>query len=133
MRLPYEFHRPAVIFASLDVSKADEVCKVCRSSGDVSVIARCEGADGNTGIPRLVVPRLFDAEGSQGTKGDRIIFIGVIEKVFKFRGETCAFSSPWKERMQETLELFIFLGINPSACGALKAHYTIPTLSDADD
>jgi hypothetical protein len=64
---------------------------------------------------------LFEAEGPQCTKGERVLFIRVIEKVFEFRGETWTFSSPWKERMQKCLELLIFLRADLSACGARKA------------
>jgi len=61
---------------------------------------------------------LLDAEGPQCAKGEWVVFIRVIEKVFEFRGETWAFSSPWKERMQKSLELLVFLQVNVSACSA---------------
>jgi len=57
---------------------------------------------------------LVDAEGPQSTKGEWVIFVRVIEKIFEFRGEAWAFSSTWKERMQKTLELLVFLRVNPS-------------------
>jgi hypothetical protein len=61
---------------------------------------------------------LFDAEGPQCAKRERVIFIRVIEEVFEIRGETWAFASPWKERMQKSLELLVFLRVMLSACGA---------------
>lgn len=56
VRLSDHFYRLTAIFAFLDISETYEVCKVCRASWDVPVIARCEGADRSAGTPRLVVP-----------------------------------------------------------------------------
>jgi hypothetical protein len=86
MRLPDYFHPPTMIFAFLDVSETYEVCKVCRTSWDVTVVTCCEGADGSTSIPRLFMSWLFDAEGPQRAKGDWVIFIRIVEEVFEFGG-----------------------------------------------
>ena len=111
-------HRPTTILVFLDVSETYEVCKVRRISRNIPIVSRRDGANGSSGIPCLVVARLFDAEGPQCAKGEWVIFVRVIEKVFEIRGETWAFSSAWKERMQKSLELLVFLRVIFSACGA---------------
>jgi hypothetical protein len=54
----------------------------------------------------------------QCTKGEQVIFICVIEKALELRGETWTFSLPWKERMQKSLELLVFVRVDVSACDA---------------
>lgn len=53
--LPDDVHRPTTILAFLDASKTYEVCKVRRVSRDIPIVSRCDGADGSSGIPCLVV------------------------------------------------------------------------------
>ena len=64
MRLSNDLHHSFSLstFAVLDTSETYKVCKIRRAFWDVPIISRCEGPDGSSGMPGLVVPRLFDAE-----------------------------------------------------------------------
>ena len=65
--LANDFHHPLClsIFARavLDVHETFKVCKTCRAFWDVPIIPCCESPDRSSGMPRLVVPRFFDAVG----------------------------------------------------------------------
>jgi hypothetical protein len=114
MCLANDFHHSLrlSIFARtvLDVSETYKVCKIRRTFWDVPIIPRCEGPDRSSGMPRLVVPRLFEAVGPQSTESKRVVFVCIIEKVFKLGGQTWAFTPSRKQTLQETLELLVFLG-----------------------
>jgi hypothetical protein len=111
MRLANDFHAFAILVIQ-KVAEAYEICKIRRTSRDVPIIARCKGADGNTSMPCLVMPRLPYAEGPQSAECKWIIFIRFIEKIFEFRGKSWALSPSRKEGMQEPLELLVFLGMD---------------------
>jgi hypothetical protein len=61
IRLANDFYYVAIIPLQ-KVTEAYEICEIRRTSGDVSVIACCEGPDGGASEPCLVMPRLLYAE-----------------------------------------------------------------------
>jgi hypothetical protein len=95
MRLSNDFHSFTILIIQ-KVAETYEVCKISRTSGDVSIIARCEGADGSAGMPCLVMSRFFYAEGPQRADCKWVIFIHIVKKVFELRGKIWALSPPRK-------------------------------------
>ena len=69
-------------------------------------------------MPRLVVSRLLYAEGSQSAKCKWVVLVSVIKKILEFRVQGRAFSMPWQQSVQKTLELLVFLSENSLAYGA---------------
>jgi len=75
---------------------------------------------------------LLYAEGPQSVKCKRVVFVSIIENILEFRVQGRAFSTPWQQGMQKTLELPVFLRENSSAYGAWKPTTRLRTLRVAD-
>ena len=82
-------------------------------------------------MPRLVMARLFYAEGPQSAERKRVIVIRLIKNIFEFRRQSWALSPPRKKGMQETLEMLVFLD-EKSDSGAGIAQDVIRTMREAD-